>query len=205
MKKILVINPKGGCGKTTIAINLASYYALWEVVVGLIDYDPQRSSLDWLSQRTQDLNPIRPIDGTSGRISIDKDIKRVLMDAPARTSNAQLHKLIGLADVVLVPVLPSPIDIRAAGHFIGELTSEGLLKSARIGLVGNRVRENTLIYNNLKKFLNKLKIPLITNLRDTQNYIKAAQGGFGIFEMPPYQVENDVEEWRPLINWIESK
>ncbi len=210
MKKILVMNPKGGCGKTTLATNLASYYALWEVPVAIIDYDLQRSSLEWVSQRTKSLNPIRAIDGTCGKVSIGKGIKRVLMDAPASTRMSQLKKLVGLADVVIIPVSPSPIDIRAAGHFIGEMIAEGLLKQDRvgqasIGLVGNRVRENTLIFNNLTRFLKRLKIPLISNLRDTQNYIRSAEGGYGIFEMPPYLVEKDIEQWRPVINWIEAK
>lgn len=204
MKRILLMNPKGGCGKSTLATNLASYYALWDVPVALIDYDPQRSSLEWLSQRTRELKPIAAIDGTHGRISADNDIRRVIMDAPARNNLAQIKRLIGHADVVIIPVLPSPIDIRAAGHFVGELTAENLLKKARIGLVGNRVRENTLIYGNLERFLKRLKIPVVTNLRDTQNYIRAADTGTGIFEMPPYVVEKDIEQWRPLINWIEA-
>ncbi len=205
MKKILVVNPKGGCGKTTLATNLASYYALWEVPVTLIDYDSQQSALGWVGQRPADLNPITAIDGSRGRTRISGETKRVLMDAPARTSNPQLNKLIGLADVVLVPVLPSPLDIRAAGHFISELKDNGLLNKARIGLVGNRARENTRIYKNLKKFLRKAEVPLISILRDTQNYIRAAEGGFGVFEMPPYLVEKDINQWRSVINWIEAK
>ncbi len=210
MKKILVMNPKGGCGKTTLATNLASYYALWEVPVAIIDYDVQKSTLEWAAERPEVLNPISAIDGSHGRVRIEKGIKRVLMDTPASTRISQLKKLLGLADVVIIPVLPSPIDIRAAGHFIGELIAEGLLKKnqggqARVGLVGNRVRENTLIFNNLTGFMEKLKIPLISNLRDSQNYIRAAEGGYGIFEMPLYLVEEDIEQWRPVINWIEAK
>lgn len=210
MKKILVMNPKGGCGKTTLATNLASYYALWEVPVAIIDYDMQKSTLEWAEQRPDALNPISAIDGSHGKVRIDKEIKRVLMDAPASTRIPQLKKLVGLADVVIIPVSPSPIDIRAAGHFIGELIAEGMLHQdrigqARIGLVGNRVRENTLIFSNLIAFMEKLKIPLISNLRDSQNYIRAADGGYGIFEMPPFLVEKDIEQWRPIINWIEAK
>ena len=204
MKKILVVNAKGGCGKTTLATNLASYYALWKVPVALIDCDPQQSSLDWLSQRSGNLNAIEGIDGSHGRTSVSDGIERIVIDAPARISNAQLNKLFDFADEVLLPVLPSPIDIRAAGHFVGELMLEKLLKQARVGLVANRVRENTIIFQNLEKFLKKMKIPLITHLRDTQNYIRAADGGYGIFEMSPYQVDKDIEQWRPLIEWIEK-
>ena len=204
MKRILVVNPKGGCGKSTIATNLASYYALWDVPVALIDLDPQQSSLEWLGQRSTNLNPIEGIDGSHGRLSVPKEIQRVVIDCPARTNNTQLHRLFGQADEVVIPVLPSPIDIRAAGHFIGELLLDKMLKKSRIGLVANRVRENTLIYSNLENFLKQLKVPLVTHLRDTQNYIRAAESGQGIFEMPPYLVDKDIDTWRPLIRWIEK-
>ena len=205
MKKILVINPKGGCGKTTLATNLSSYYALWDVPVALIDYDPQHSSLDWLAQRSAEYNPIIGIDGSHGRVHIDKAIRRVVMDAPARSSKQQVSKLFDLADAVIIPVLASPIDIRAVGNFIAELASDNMLKKAKLGLVGNRIRENTLIFDNLKKFMKKMNIPVVTNLRDTQNYIRAAEGGLGVFEMPPYLAEKDIEQWRGMINWIEAK
>lgn len=204
MKKILVMNPKGGCGKTTISTNLASYYALWEVPVALIDYDPQRSSLDWMEKRGSDLGAIHGIDGSRGRVNVDSNIQRVLMDAPAASNNQQIDRLMKLADVVLIPVLPSPIDFRAAENFINQLKENDFVQDTRVGLVGNRVRENTLIFSNLQSFLKKMKIPLVTSLRDTQNYIRSAEGGFGIFELPPYLVEKDIEQWRKLINWVES-
>lgn len=207
MKTTLVVNPKGGCGKSTLATNLASYYALWKVPVALVDYDPQQSSLEWLAQRSATLSPIRGIDASHShhnRASVSGDIERVIMDAPARIPAAQLNRLFKFADKIILPVLPSPIDIRAAGHFIGELMLGDLLRAAPVGLVGNRVRENTLIYHNLEQFLDKMKIPLITHLRDAQNYIRAAAAGHGIFEMSPYQVDKDIKQWRPLIKWIEK-
>lgn len=204
MKKILVVNPKGGCGKTTITTNLASYYALWDVPVALLDLDPQQSSLEWLAQRSKTLGPIEGIDGSHGRMSIPDGIERVVVDAPARTTETQMRKYIDYADEVIIPVLPSPIDIRAAGHFIGDLMLENMLRKSRIGLIANRVRENTRIYANLESFLNKLKIPLVTHLRDTQNYIRAAGQGMGVFEMPPYLVDRDMESWKPLISWVEK-
>jgi len=204
MKKILVVNPKGGCGKTTITTNLASYYALWDVPVALIDLDPQQSSLEWLGQRGEHLGPITGIDGSHGKLSVPNDIQRVVMDAPARTTMVQLRKLFAQSDAVLIPVLPSPIDIRAAGRFVGELLLDKSLRKTRVGLVANRARENTLIYNNLETFLNKLKIPMIAHLRDTQNYIRAADTGQGIFEMAPYLVDKDMDTWKPLIKWIEN-
>lgn len=206
MKKILIVNPKGGCGKSTLATNLASYYALWKVPVALVDYDPQQSSLEWVAQRSQTLNPIQGIDASSskhGRIHISSAVQRVIMDAPARTPTAQLKELFAFADYAIVPVLPSPLDIRAAGHFIGELMLEQMLNRARTGLVANRVRKNTLIYRNLERFLGKMKIPMITHLRDTQNYIRAAETGYGVLEMSPHQAHQDLVQWRPLIKWLE--
>ena len=204
MKRILVVNPKGGCGKSTLATNLASYYATWEVPVALIDLDAQQSSLEWLGLRSGALYPIEGIDGSRGRLSVPGRIQRVVMDAPARTGKNQLQRYFNQADEILIPVLPSPIDIRAAGHFVGELLLEGMLKKSRVGLVANRVRENTLIYSNLERFLRTLKVPLVAHLRDTQNYIRAAEGGRGIFEMAPYLVDRDIETWRPLIKWVEK-
>ncbi len=204
MKRILVVNPKGGCGKSTLATNLASYYATWEVPVALIDLDAQQSSLEWLGQRSGVLYPIEGIDGSRGRLSVPGRIQRVVMDAPARTGKNQLQRYFNQADEILIPVLPSPIDIRAAGHFVGELLLEGMLKKSRVGLVANRVRENTLIYSNLERFLRTLKVPLVAHLRDTQNYIRAADGGHGIFEMAPYLVDRDIETWRSLIKWVEK-
>ena len=107
MKKILVVNPKGGCGKTTVATNLASYYALWEVPVALVDYDPQKSSMEWVEARARDLGPIAALDGSHGRVSMGREFRRVIMDAPARTTKSQLSRLFGLADVVIVPAAGS--------------------------------------------------------------------------------------------------
>ena len=205
MRKILVVNPKGGCGKTTMATNLASYYAIWQIPVALVDCDPQQSSLEWLAQRGDDFDVIEGVDGSRGLPRVSKNIRRMVIDAPARIDAARLRKLFALADRVILPVLPSPIDIRAMGHFLGELMLNKLLAQARVGLVSNRVRENTIIFHNLERFLVKLKIPLVTHLRDTQSYIKAAEGGYGIFEMPPYQVDKDIEQWRPLIEWLEKQ
>ena len=104
-----------------------------------------------------------------------------------------------------LPALDSPLDIRAIGHFMAQLMMGSMLKSARVGLVANRVKENTIIFQNLERFLKTLDIPLVTHLRDSQNYIRSAEGGFGVFEMSPYQVDKDIDQWRPLIEWIEQK
>lgn len=207
MKTILIVNPKGGSGKSTLAANLASYYALWKVPVALVDYDPQRSGMEWLEQRSPELNPIQGVDASLGqpdKASVSAEIQRVVMDSPARIEPAQMRRLFKFADCVLLPVLPSPLDIRAAGHFVGELMLDNLLRQAKVGFVANRVRTNTVIYHNLERFLQKMSIPLVTRLRDSQNYIRAAENGHGIFEMLPHQAGHDIEQWRPLIQWLET-
>lgn len=207
MRSILVVNPKGGCGKTTVATNLASYYAVWEVPTALVDYDPQRSSLDWLEARPAGYAPIAGIEGHSTSIHIPSGTKRVIYDVPARSVVEKVVNMMGHADAVVIPVLPSPIDIRAAAQFISEFISKGHLTQRKklVGVVANRVRENTIIYQQLEEFLEGLDIPFVTTLRDTQNYVHAARRGIGIFEMGASQVDKDLEQWRPLINWIEGK
>jgi chromosome partitioning protein len=203
MKTILVVNAKGGCGKTTLSTNLASYFATNEFKTVLVDFDPQQSSLEWLKERSRDFYyEIEGISPFENRLRFGKDVERVILDAPARVEGKQLTDLVRRADIILVPVLPSTIDMRAAAHFIGELLMTGHIQEKKIAVVANRVRENTLIYQELNKFLRHLKIPFLTSLRDSQNYIHAAEEGLGIFDMPWYQVSHDIEQWQPLIRWI---
>ena len=207
MRSILVVNPKGGCGKTTIATNLATYYGVWGVPTALVDVDPQRSATEWLEVRPEDYGRLYGVSALNGRVELPDDTQRVVLDAPARSDTKKVVELMRLAQAVIIPVLPSPIDIRAAAHFIGELLIEGHLRHSKklVGVVANRVRENTIVYHQLEEFLRSLEIPFVTTLRDTQNYVRAAERGIGIFEMAPSLVERDMEQWRPLINWIEGK
>jgi len=207
MRSILVVNPKGGCGKTTIATNLASYYAVWGVETALVDFDPQKSSSEWLGARPANVEAIHRVSGGGGHVSLPRGVRRAVYDAPARTNMPRVIDLIHKSDVVVIPVLPSAIDIRAAAHFIGDLMLKSRLRQSKrlVGVVANRVRENTIVYHQLEKFLKSLDIPFVTTLRDTQNYIRAAERGIGIFEMAPSMVEQDLKQWRPLINWIEGK
>ena len=208
MRKIMVLNSKGGCGKSTIATNLASYYAFYEEKkVTLVDFDPQESSLDWLKVRSRKFPEITGINATKETVRFSKDTEIVIMDVPARVEGRELANLVKRAETIIIPVLPSPIDIRAAAKFIKELLTSGrvLRKETKIAVIANRVRENTLSYHALYAFLKSLKIPFITTLRDTQNYIHAEDKGVGIFEMAPSKVWQDLEQWDPLIKWLRSK
>lgn len=208
MRKIMVLNSKGGCGKSTIATNLASYFASYEgKKVTLVDFDPQGSSLDWLKVRPKILPEIKGINANKESVRFSKDTEVVLMDVPARVEGRELASLVKRVETIIIPVLPSPIDIRAGANFIKDLLTSARVsrKETKLCVVANRVRENTLSYHALYAFLKSLKIPFVTTLRDTQNYIHAEEKGVGIFEMAPSKVWQDLEQWDPLIKWLRSK
>jgi chromosome partitioning protein len=208
MRTIMILNAKGGCGKSTISTNLASYYA-WEKEqkVVLADYDPQGSSMAWLEARDEQWPEIQGIAAWKDPVKVSRDTDVVIMDAPARVHGKELTQLIRKVETVIFPILPSPIDIRAATAYMQELKANGrvMRKEVKIGVVANRVRESTIIFQQLSDFLEKLRVPYIATLRDTQNYIRAEERGVGIYEMAPSQVWQDVEDWEPLVKWLDSK
>jgi chromosome partitioning protein len=204
----MVMNAKGGCGKSTLATNLASYYADAGYSVALADYDPQRSSLDWLDRRPDNRAEIIGIVGyDEGLKHVPRSADMVVIDAPARSHGKELTDLVRHAETIIVPVLPSTIDIQASDRFIKELKSVGKVerKQAKIGVVANRVRENTLIYDELDEYLTKIKVPYVASLREAQNYVRAYTRGLGIYELPEYLAWPDWEQWDALIDWVDSK
>jgi chromosome partitioning protein len=207
MRSILVVNPKGGCGKTTIATNLATYYSVWGMSTALVDLDPQQSSIDWLRVRPKTESPIQGFNGLKGKIYPDPETERIIYDCPARTDSKKVAKLIDLVDVVIIPVMPSAIDMRVAARFIADIV--GKVKAANsdviMGVVANRTQKNYQSYAALTKFLKALDVPFVGALRNSQNYIKAADSGVGIFEVPLSAAKQDMQEWEPIINWVEGK
>ena len=215
-QRILVLNSKGGCGKSTIATNLASYYASVGYVTALVDHDPQASGMRWLSLRPREKKEIygvpafeRPRGGVtmSWHRRVFPGTDRVVMDAPAGVMGQQLQEFVRTVDTILVPVLPSPIDIHAATRFIEELLLVGKVRSfgVSVAVIANRVKKNTLVYQSLERFLQTLKLPFITSLRDTQNYVRAAERGVGIYEMWDQRVQEDKLQWQPLVDWLEHQ
>lgn len=207
MRSILVVNPKGGCGKTTIATNLATYYAVWDVPTALVDLDPQQSSMQWLAVRPKDENPIQGFNGLSGKIYPRAETQRIIYDAPARTDSVKVARLIKMVDVVIIPVLPSAIDMRVAASFVADLVTRVKADNSKalIGVVANRAQRNYHSYKALLKFLKALDVPFVGALRNSQNYIKAADTGVGVFEMPMADAKVDMREWELIINWVEGK
>jgi chromosome partitioning protein len=208
MRHVMVMNSKGGCGKSTLATNVASFFANEGYKVALADYDPQRTSLDWLAIRPEDLPKITPVPAyEEGLRGVPRDTEVLVIDAPARTHGSEMNELVRRAETILVPVLPSPIDMKACGHFMGELLELGKVQraQARLAVVANRVRENTLLFEELDQYLTKLKVPYLSSLRQSTNYLRAFQRGMGIFELPEYLARPDWEQWEPITKWLGSK
>jgi len=208
MRHIMVLNAKGGCGKSTLATNIASYFATEGAAVALADYDPQRSGLDWLARRPADRPEIVGVAAyEDGFRRVPRTADIVVVDAPARSHGKELTDLVNHAETIIVPVLPSTIDMQASTKFIEELRSVGKIqrKQAKIGAVANRVRDNTLIWGDLDEYLTKARVPYIAALREAQNYVRAYTRGLGIFELPEYLAWPDWEEWEPLTAWLRSK
>ena len=208
MRHIMVMNAKGGCGKSTIATNIASYYATEGANVTLADYDPQQSSMDWLAVRPEKLDPITGIAAyKEGLRHVPRSTDYLIIDAPARSRGSELTDLVKRAETIVVPVLPSTTDMLASARFIDELKHVGRVarKQAKIGLVANRIREQTLIFEELDEFLEKQKAPYLAALRDAQNYVRAYTRGLGVFELPEYLAWPDWEQWDPLIEWLDSR
>ena len=208
MRHIMVLNAKGGCGKSTLATNIASYFANEGATVALADYDPQRSSLDWLERRPADRPSIAAVAGfEDGLRHAPRGADVLVIDAPARSHGPELTDLVKHAETIILPVLPSTIDMQATTTFLEELQKVPKVakKKAKIAAVANRVRDNTLIFDDLDEYLTKAKVPYIATLREAQNYVRAYTRGLGIFELPEYLAWPDWDEWEPLTAWLRSK
>lgn len=208
MRHIMVLNAKGGCGKSTIATNIASYFATEGAAVALADYDPQRSSLDWLARRPANRPEIVGVAGfEDGLRRAPRNADVIVIDAPARSHGKELTDLVKHAESIVVPVLPSTIDMQATSTFLEELKNVGKIqkKQAKVAVIANRVRDNTLIYDDLDEYLTKVRVPYVAALREAQNYVRAYTRGLGIFELPEYLAWPDWDEWKPLASWLNSK
>ena len=214
IQRIVILNPKGGSGKTTIAINLASYFASRQQKPVLMDFDPQGSSLRWVRKRQPTQPPIQAIaaferDTRTTRafqLRLPENCTHVIVDTPAAVEARQLPEVTRDAHKILVPVLPSDIDIHTCSRTIRDLLLVAKIRREddRIGVIANRIKRNTLTYQALIRFLQSLGIPIVATIRDSMNYVRAAEQGVGVHEMKSYLAREDVEQWRPLVAWLES-
>jgi chromosome partitioning protein len=215
MQKILVLNPKGGSGKSTIATNLAAYYAWKGMRVALMDHDPQGSSMRWLKVRSPELPPIHGIAAYEKKLGVTRTFAlrappgtdRVVVDTPAAVNSLQMPELTNAASAILVPVLPSDIDIHAASRCIADLLLVAKIHRSerRIVIVANRARRYTKAYTSLMRFLQSLRIPVAAVLRDSQAYVRSAECGMGIHEMKGALLQEDLDSWKPLVDWLERR
>ena len=216
MKRLLILNSKGGCGKTTIATNLAGYYAASGTSTALLDYDPQGSSQRWLALRPGELSNIhgvfaaKPTQGAVTRSFAQRvpgETERIVVDTPASMKRLEMMEMLRSASAVIVPVLPSAIDRHVTLDFLEELTTlcRQMGINIPVGIVANRVRLNTRAFKQLQETLEKLDVPLVAFLRDTQNYVYAAETGCAIVELKAASsMKKDRQQWLALINWLEN-
>jgi chromosome partitioning protein len=212
-QKIVVLNPKGGSGKTTIATNLAAYYAAQGLPAALMDLDRQSSSTRWLKKRTDTQPAIHGVTGHDApanvtrafALRVPQHIERVIVDTSAALTRQDLVDVVRNAHRIIVPVLPSDIDIHCAAGCISDLLLHARVprSSNRIAVVANRARRTTIAFRSLMRFLRSLGLPAVAVLRDSQNYVRAAESGVGIHELRPSLVRDDLATWSPLIDWVE--
>lgn len=215
LHKIVVLNPKGGSGKTTLAFNLAGYIASTGHKVALVDMDRQGSSTRWLQNRPAELPRIHGISVINSApdvivercIVVPEDINYVVIDAPAGLASHQLIEYTCGAHAILVPVLSSDLDIHAASRLISDLllVAQVSRRNRRLGVVANRVNVRTVAYQQLTSFLNRLSIAVVGILRDSQNYVRAASSGLSIHEMQPSRVSKDLAQWDTVTQWLERR
>ena len=210
----LVINPKGGSGKTTVATNLASYFASNKVPTTLMDYDPQGSRLNWLKQRPMDLArihganaaPAKPGRMRSFDMRVPDDTRQLVIDAPAGAAGLVLQEMLGRTNCIVIPVAPSAIDIHATANFIRDLLLAGRIRAnnIRLAVIANRVRKSMPVYQPLERFLNSLNLPLVARLGDSDVFLSAAESGIGVFDMEFVASATERQQFMPIAEWVDS-
>lgn len=214
LNKIVVVNPKGGCGKTTLSTNLAAYFAERGPIPTIMDCDPQGSSMRWVERRPATSALIHGIAAfkhtiqatRSWQLRVPQETTNLIVDSPASLTHDNLREVTRDASSILIPVMPSSIDIHAASRFIADLLLVAKVdrRDKKLAVVANRTRKNTQSFAKLMHFLDSLGIPIIAVIRDSQNFVHAAEEGLGICEMQSYKVKKDMLEFEKIIDWLDN-
>jgi len=201
MVNILIANPKGGSGKTTLSTNLAGYFARNGDTVTLRDLDRQQSATRWVERRSSEL-PVIHSQHLKNKSPIDSDW--VITDSPAGLREEKLSDAVKQADCVIVPIQPSAFDIGATSNFLDILIEEKAIRKNKtfVALVGMRVNSRTLSAISLAEFMAKADFEVLTYLRNAQAYVTAAEQGLSLFDMRKSVVEQDLIQWNPLLEWV---
>ena len=203
MRAVLVANPKGGAGKTTLATNLSGCFANQKKTVTLCDLDRQQSSLRWMAFRDQALPPVTGyFAGNQIGLSLPAESDWVVIDAPAGLQGYKLSDCLRTVDKVIVPLVPSIFDMAATEDFLNSIRNDMRGRRGVIGIVAMRVDPRTKAAGMLEEFLKHFDIPIITYLRNTQNYVNVAAQGMTIFDPPRARNKRDLEQWEPLAEWL---
>jgi chromosome partitioning protein len=206
MPVVVIANPKGGVGKSTLSTQVAGYFASQGHAVMLGDADRQQSSKLWLGLRPQSARPISTWEVDTGQVAKPpKGTTHVVLDTPAGLHGRRFKDIMKLADTVLVPLQPSVFDIFATRAFLDELAHNAHAFKARVGLVGMRVDARTLAAEQLDSFVHSLGLPMVGYVRDTQNYLHLAAQGLTVFDVATGKVARDLELWQPITAWLDQR
>jgi chromosome partitioning protein len=205
MPVIVVANPKGGVGKTTLSTNVAGYLAARGHAVMLGDVDRQQSARTWLGLRPAGLPPIGTWDVAHDEtVRPPRGTTHVVLDTPAGMHGRRLDEVMKLADKVIIPLQPSIFDIHATHQFVRELLAHKRSDKVKLGIVGMRTREGTIATDQLRSFLDSVKVPMLGFLRDTQNYVHLAAHGLTLWDVSSIRFERDLEQWKPILRWVDA-
>ncbi|OQA33335.1 MAG: Chromosome-partitioning ATPase Soj [Betaproteobacteria bacterium ADurb.Bin341] len=203
MRAVLVANPKGGAGKTTLATNLAGCFANRGKKVTLCDLDRQQSAIRWMAFRDPELSAVTGyFAGNHMLLSLPQDADWVVMDAPAGLQGYKLNDYLRQVQKVIVPLVPSVFDLAATEDFLNSIRSEMRGRKNSIGIVAMRVDPRTKAAGMLEEFIKHFDIPIVAYLRNTQNYVNVATAGVTIFDPPRARFRRDLEQWDPLLHWL---
>ena len=208
MYTILVANPKGGAGKSTLTTNIAGMLASTRQRVVIMDLDKQQSATNWLARRPALLPKIM-----SWNEDTDMEELRtfgpqwMIIDTHARLRRADRTYLLSRANFVLVPVNPSVFDIEATAKFLIKLHQDRNVQSGKvaIGLVGSRTDSRTRMAQELNSFFQRSGLPVVMFVPDSVVYPQCARDGMSIYDLPRNRTEQQLEAWQPLVDWIKGQ